>query len=50
VTRAITGHVTEAMTEHYSHVDASEKRAAAERMMTLVRGANQGDGLLVEER
>jgi hypothetical protein len=29
-TRAITGHVTEEMTEHYSHVDRAEKLRAAD--------------------
>jgi hypothetical protein len=32
VTRAITGHVTEEMTEHYSHVDRAEKLRAAIRL------------------
>ena len=31
VVRAITGHVTEEMTEHYSHVDMGERREASER-------------------
>jgi hypothetical protein len=43
VVRAITGHVTAAMTEHYSHVGASEKRTAAERILRLVRGGQVGD-------
>ena len=30
VTRAITGHVTGEMTEHYSHVDRAEKLRAAD--------------------
>jgi hypothetical protein len=30
VTRAITGHLTEEMTEHYSHVDLAEKLRAAD--------------------
>lgn len=37
VTRAIVGHMTEEMTEHYSHVDAEEKRVAAEGLLQLVR-------------
>jgi hypothetical protein len=37
VARAITGHVTERMTEHYSHVDTGEKKAAVEGMLRLVR-------------
>ncbi len=36
VVRAITGHVTEAMTERYSHVDANEKRAALEAVVDLM--------------
>jgi hypothetical protein len=36
--RAITGHVTERMTEHYSHVDVGEKKAAVEGMLRLVKG------------
>ena len=38
VVRAITGHVTMEMTEHYSHVDANEKKAAVEGMLRLIRG------------
>jgi hypothetical protein len=30
VARAITGHVTVAMTDHYAHVDTGEKKAAVE--------------------
>lgn len=37
VTRAITGHMTVAMTEHYSHVDQAEKKAAVEGMLRLVK-------------
>lgn len=37
VTKAITGHVTETMREHYSHVDAGEKTTAALRALRLVR-------------
>ena len=33
VVRSMTGHVTERMTEHYSHVDADEKRAAVLRTL-----------------
>ena len=35
VTRSITGHVTQAMTEHYSHVGAEEKLAAANSIVQL---------------
>ena len=35
VTRAITGHVTEEMTEHYSHVDPAEKLRAADQVVAL---------------
>jgi integrase len=38
VQKAITGHVTEAMREHYSHVDADEKAAAALGALRLVKG------------
>lgn len=44
VVRAITGHVTEAMTEHYSHVGAAEKFAAASLALRLVSGDGTGDG------
>jgi hypothetical protein len=37
VARAITGHVTVAMTDHYAHVDAGEKKAAVEGMLRLIR-------------
>lgn len=39
VQKAITGHVTEAMREHYSHVDRAEKAEAASRALHLVRGS-----------
>lgn len=42
VARAITGPVTQRMTEHYSHVDVGEKRAAVEGMLKLVQGGNVG--------
>lgn len=45
VVRSITGHVTAAMTEHYSHVDVREKRAAAAGVLRLVRGGQLGDPL-----
>jgi|GEM_PF-1209648 len=38
VTRSITGHVTPAMTEHYSHVGRAEKLAAAGSVVRLVFG------------
>ena len=41
VTRSITGHVTAAMTEHYSHVDAREKLAAASRVLLLLSPSSQ---------
>jgi integrase len=41
VTRSITGHVTTAMTEHYSHVDAREKLAAASKILLLLAPASQ---------
>lgn len=42
VTRSITGHVTQAMTEHYSHVGRDEKLAAAGNVVRLVLGARGG--------
>jgi integrase len=38
VTRSITGHVTAAMTEHYSHVGSEEKLAAAGSIVRMVMG------------
>jgi integrase len=35
VTHAITGHVTEEMTEHYGHVDRAEKLRAADQVVAL---------------
>ena len=40
VTRSITGHVTTAMTEHYSHVDRLEKIQAASSIVRMVMGTN----------
>lgn len=37
VVRSITGHVTERMTEHYSHVHQNEKALAATRALSLVQ-------------
>lgn len=39
VVRSIVGHASEAMTEHYSWIALDEKRAAAEAVAKLVRGA-----------
>ncbi len=36
VVRSMTGHVTEQMTEHYSHVDAAEKSKAVNQALRLV--------------
>jgi integrase len=44
VTRSITGHVTPAMTEHYSHVGRAEKLAAAGSVVRLVFGSGSGGG------
>ena len=53
VTRSITGHVTSAMTEHYSHVGSQEKLAAAGSIVRMVmetdaekkaEGKNGGSG------
>jgi integrase len=41
VTRSITGHVTSAMTEHYSHVGSQEKMAAAGSIVRMVMGPNE---------
>ena len=40
VTRSITGHVTAAMTEHYSHVGSEEKLAAAGSIVRMVMGTD----------
>ena len=49
VARSITGHVTQAMTEHYSHVDRAEKLAAvssiARRMSGLDGEFGGGNGV-----
>jgi hypothetical protein len=42
VTRSITGHVTQVMTEHYSHVGREEKLAAAGSVVRLVFAAKMG--------
>jgi integrase len=47
VVRATTGHVTEAMTEHYSHVHQNEKAQAATRALSLVRSTPMKVGTLV---
>lgn len=40
ITRSITGHVTTAMTEHYSHVGSQEKLAAAGSIVRMVMGTD----------
>ena len=40
VARSITGHVTQAMTEHYSHVDTKEKLAAVSGIARRITGLN----------
>jgi integrase len=42
VVRSVTGHVTEAMTEHYSHVGLGEKQAAFARVFALVQPSQVG--------
>lgn len=44
VVRSITGHVTERMTEHYSHVEADEKQAAVTAVLQLVSTGRGGSG------
>ena len=44
VVRSITGHVTERMTEHYSHVEAEEKQAAVSAGLQLVSTSQMGSG------
>ena len=41
VVRAITGHVTPAMTEHYSVIDAGEKKAVQDAVVALVEGPRE---------
>jgi integrase len=43
VTRSITGHVTAAMTEHYSHVDAREKLQAASKILSVILECGRGE-------
>ena len=50
VTRAITGHVTQAMAEHYSHVGRDEKLAAAGGVVRLVLGPRGGERTEVPSR
>lgn len=41
VLQAITGHSTDRMTEHYSHVDHTEKRMAQASIIDLVKTAQK---------
>ena len=41
VVRATVGHTTEAMSEHYSHVDVDEKRALSQAVADDVRNEGQ---------
>lgn len=49
VVRAITGHSSEAMTEHYSWVDAAEKRSAVAAVVSLVQGTKNSLGTASKE-
>jgi hypothetical protein len=44
VVRSMTGHSTEEMTEHYSHVALDEKQAAVAKLVRLVPTMHSGDG------
>ena len=44
VVRSMTGHATEEMTEHYSHVALGEKQAAVAQLVRLVPTLRGGDG------
>jgi integrase len=44
VTKAITGHLTDAMHQHYSTVSLDEKRAAMSRVVRLVSSGGSGGG------
>ena len=46
VVRSVTGHVTERMTEHYSHVEAEEKQQAVRAVLHLVSTAVHESGTL----
>jgi integrase len=52
VVRSVIGHVTEKMTEHYSHVPVSEKASALAQVISIVRRspstAANADGVVVE--
>ena len=41
VVRSVVGHSSEAMTEHYSHVDIAEKRAASEAVFNAVKASSK---------
>jgi integrase len=45
VVRAMTGHATARMTEHYSHIESEEKRRAADAVLRLVYPAADRSGL-----
>jgi integrase len=49
VVRAIIGHASEAMTDHYSRVDAAEKRTRAEAVAGLLDGTAKRGGPVVDE-
>ncbi len=45
VTRSMTGHVTDAMTEHYSFVESEEKMAAVTSISRLLQGGSGAKGV-----
>lgn len=49
VVKAITGHTTDTMLEHYSRVDAAEKAAATARVLEMVRPAATRSGSGADE-
>ncbi len=44
VARSITGHTTEEMTEHYSHVGIEERRAAVAGVVSLIQATGGTSG------
>ena len=46
VVRSMTGHVTEAMTRHYSHVEDSEKQAAVAQAFASMKVEGEVEGLV----
>lgn len=49
ILKAMSGHATDVMVEHYSHVELDEKQAAAKAILTMIQASNSQPSDIVSE-